>query len=282
MGMEIGKPSMHAQHVCSTYPEQVRVLSFALLCALAGCKDSGPAAPAPTASGGSVATSPPPSAASQEATAGVPSAQGHDAVQPVLSAQNPELRVRSCSPCSFSASSGLTFHISFAPRASDQEVVELEIAAPSRGSTQRLPVESGWSPSNEFLLRAVDLDFDGVLDLGFGPVLGTPNLGLGYWVVDSKGGGWRSVGLLSNLRTDASAGELITAEKGGHAGMLSEEKVYRWQARELELVRSVEQVPVEGQATYRRITRSFANGKQTSEKVENVPAPPATELQKAD
>lgn len=281
MGLEIGKRSMHAQHVCSTCPEPVRLLSFALLCVIAGCKGSGPAAPAPSASGAAMATSPPPGAGSQQPTA-IPSAPGHDAAQPVLSARTPELRLPSCSPCRFSASSELTFQVSFAPRANDQEVVELEIAARGGGGTQRLPVDNGWSPSKEFLLRAVDLDFDGVLDLGFGPVLGTPNLSLGYWIVDSKGGSWRSVGLLSNLRTDASAGELITTEKGGHAGMLSEEKVYRWQAQKLELIRSVEQVHVEGKAAYRRITRSFADGKQTGEKIDDVPAPSATELQKAD
>lgn len=153
---------------------------------------------------------------------------------------------------------------------------------PGGTSTQRLPVDNGWSPSNEFLLRAMDLDFDGVLDLGFGPLLGTPNLTLGYWVVDSQGGDWLSVGLLSNLRTDASAGELITFEKGGHAGLLSQEKAYRWQAKKLELIRAVEQVPVEGKAAYRRITRSFASGKQTSEKIEDMTAPPATELKKPD
>src|SRR5215510_15942045 len=99
---------------------------------------------------------------------------------------------------------------------------------PGATTSQRLSVENGASPTNEFLLRALDLDFDDVLDLAFGPVLGTPNLTLQYWVLDAKTGTWRSVGSHPNLRLDPKTREVATYEKGGHAGLLSQQNVYRW------------------------------------------------------
>jgi len=55
--------------------------------------------------------------------------------------------------------------------------------------------------------------------------------------------------------------------------MLWQENTYRWQGPKLVLSRSVQQVQVPGEAEYRRLTRTFADGKQTSEKSEVVAAP---------
>ena len=56
--------------------------------------------------------------------------------------------------------------------------------------------------------------------------------------------------------------------------MLWHEDTYRWHGEKLVRSRSVEQVEVPGKAQYRKLTRTFAEGKQTSEQSEVVPAPP--------
>lgn len=65
-------------------------------------------------------------------------------------------------------------------------------------------------------------------------------------------------------------------EKGKHAGMLWQEETYRWHVgtgENLALSRSVQQLEVPEKAQYLKLTRTFAEGKQTSEKSEVVPAP---------
>lgn len=140
-----------------------------------------------------------------------------------------------------------------------------------------LTIDDGFSPSGEFMLEGLDLNFDGVLDLGFGPVLGTPNVTLSYWLHENAGHGWKSVGMLANVKLNPTTQEVITREKGGHGGMLWQENTFRWQGGNLVLTRSVHQEGVPGKREYRKFTRTFEGGKQTSEKIEAVPAPPDTE-----
>jgi hypothetical protein len=279
MAMVIDRRCMRARRACSTYLD--RLYAALLLTALAACRESSPVPSKAQGGIGALAPStvPDPNDLANGTKAPLGSAGGPSAPVPVLSASTSELLVASCSPCRFSAGPGVDYEIRFEPPAKDQELQRIEVTrvgsgAPDRHPAELLSVENGWSPSDQFVLRALDLNFDGVLDLGFGPVLGTPNLTLSYWVQSSTGAGWVSLGLLANLTLAPAARELMTREKGGHAGMLWQENTYRWQGAKLVLSRSVEQVEVAGKAEYRRLTRSFTDGKQTSEKSEVVAAPP--------
>lgn len=275
--MVIDKPCMPARRACSTCLE--RAHAVLLLVALMACREPPPAPTSTRAAPEAVARS---TSSDTSTTNAQPDFAGPRAPIPVLSASTSELLVTSCSPCKFSAGPGVDYELRFAPPAKDQDLQQIEVTrvgpgVPQSPRSQTLNVENGWSPSNKFILRALDLDFDGTLDLGFGPVLGTPNLTLNYWVRSPTGADWISLGKFSNLTSDPAARELVTREKGGHAGMLWQEDTYRWRDEKLTLSRSVQQVEVPGKAQYRKLTRTFVEGKQTSEKSEVVPAPPGKE-----
>jgi hypothetical protein len=226
------------------------------------------------------APSPPPAAKASSAAApreaAAPSSPSPSS--PALSQQSPTLRVSSCTPCRFTPKAGLDLEIRFSPGA-DKSVAKLDVTGaaptPGGGSTapQSLPLTDAWSPTNEFLLQALDLDFDGTLDLAFGPILGTPNLALEYWLVEPGHGSLSKLGSFSNLKLNPTAREVETYEKGGHAGLLFESKVYRWESGQLALVRSVEQTEVPGQKYYLKTTRSFEAGRTVKESKERVKAP---------
>jgi hypothetical protein len=157
---------------------------------------------------------------------------------PVLSSASPVVQVKSCAPCRFEASPDLQFEVRFQP-SGDQGVSSLQIARASSGaSPQVFQLSDTDSPSGDYLLQAIDINFDGVLDLAFGPVLGTPNLTLDYWTVSPQRGALEGIGKLTNLTLDLATHELRTHEKGGHAGLLQESKAYRWESGKLLLVRS--------------------------------------------
>jgi hypothetical protein len=245
-------------------------------CAVAGGSSSGESAGA----AGGAAVSPPltpkaaPAPKPEVATSPLPAAPSG----PTLSQQAPTLRVSSCAPCRFTPRVDLAIEIRFSTGA-DQSVTQLDvttIAPASAGGAapaQSLQVTDAWSPSNEFLLQALDLDFDGTLDFAFGPILGTPNLTLHYWRVDADQGRLSDLGSFSNLKVNPSTHELETYEKGGHAGLLFESKVYRWEQGRLSLSRSVEQTAVPGQKGYLKTTRSFDGGRIVKESSEQVTAP---------
>jgi hypothetical protein len=66
--------------------------------------------------------------------------------------------------------------------------------------------------------------------------------------------------------------EVETYEKGGHAGLLFESQVYRWENGKLSLARSVEQAEVPGKKYYLKTTRSFDAGRNIKESEERVKA----------
>lgn len=287
MVMVIDKPSTRARRVCS-----ICLSGSSLLLALGlgpSCKDAGTGSAPASGAAGAPRAAPPsegrPSGASPSATGGSESGATARAARPPvprLSAETPELLVPSCSPCAFAAAPGIEYEIEFQAPANGAELRQIQIE-PARGNSSpsapraTLAIEDGFTPTGNFMLRALDLNFDGVLDLGFGPVLGTPNLTLSYWLHDAAGSGWKSLGMLSNVKVDPAAREVVTSEKGGHAGMLWQENAFHWQGGELMLVRSVKQEEAPGKRGYRRVTRTFQAGKQIGEKTEAVQAPAGTD-----
>jgi hypothetical protein len=194
-----------------------------------------------------------------------------------LSKDAPSQRVSECSPCRFVAGQDVVFDVSFKAGA-EQSVERLEVRgrAETRSQSsvaQTFALKDAWSPTGEFLLQAIDINFDGVLDFAFGPILGTPNLELQYWTVDAGTSQWTDVGRLSNLKVRTDTRELETSEKGGHAGLLFRNDVYRWAGGRLEHVRAVEQTEGTGVNQYRKTTRLFKDGKVVSESSEDVKAP---------
>lgn len=285
--MAIDRLSMRAPRVCSSCST-----GLLLLGALASCRESGRGAAPATAAAGAAETAAQggshaserlelsPGAAGSSATAGASATGGASSTGAQLSAQAPELLVSACSPCKFSAGQGVEYEIQFEAPASDRELRQIQVwrvgaNAPAGAAPATLTIEDGFTPTGNFMLQALDLNFDGILDLGFGPVAGTPNLTLSYWVHDPSG--WRSLGMLSNVKVMPAAREVVTREKGGHAGMLWQESTFRWQGDELVLTRSVQQEEVPGRRDYRKVTRTYESGKQTSEKTESVPAPASGE-----
>jgi hypothetical protein len=147
------------------------------------------------------------------------------------------LQVESCAPCRFEASADLRFEVRFQPSANG--VRSLQITRPASGAPPQVFQLSGVeSPSGDYLLQAIDINFDGVLDLAFGAALGTPPLTLEYWTVAPRRGALESVGKLTNLTLDLATHELRTQEKGGHAGLPPASKTYRWESGKLALVDS--------------------------------------------
>lgn len=183
---------------------------------------------------------------------------------PLLSSASPVLQVKSCAPCRFEASADLQFEVRFQP-AGDQGVTSLQIArASSAAAPQVFQLTDAWSPSGDYLLQAIDLNFDGVLDLAFGAVLGTPNLTLDYWTVAPQRAALDSIGKLTNLTIDLATHELKTHEKGGHAGLLQESKTYRWESGKLTPVRSTSQTESPDGRGYVKTTREFEAGRTHS------------------
>jgi hypothetical protein len=223
---------------------------------------------------GGVSASPAPAATAAAPPQAAPSSPKPQS--PALSQQSTTLRVSSCAPCRFTPRPGLALEIRFGTGA-DQSVAKLDVATAAPGGSSIAPqsfqLTDAWSPSNEFLLQALDLNFDGTLDFAFGPSLGTPNLTLEYWLVDPGAGSLSKVGSFSNLKLNPTAREVETYEKGGHAGLVFESKVYRWEGGKLSLARSVEQTEVPGQKYYLKTTRSFEAGRAVKESKERVKAP---------
>jgi hypothetical protein len=194
-----------------------------------------------------------------------------------LSKEAPSQRVSECSPCRFVAGQDVVFDVTFKAGA-EQSVERLEVRGgvrtPSQSSVaQTFALKDAGSPTGEFLIQAIDINFDGVLDLAVGPILGTPNLELQYWTIDGGTSQWTDVGRLSNLKVRTATRELETSEKGGHAGLLFRNDVYRWASGRLEHVRAVEQTEGTRVGQYRKTTRLFKDGKVVSESSEDVKAP---------
>jgi hypothetical protein len=192
---------------------------------------------------------------------------------PRLSSASPILQVKSCTPCRLEASADLQFEVRFQPDG-DQGVTSLQIArASSPAAPQVFQLTDASSPSGDYLLQAIDINFDGVLDFAFGAVLGTPNLTLDYWTVVPQQGAFERIGKLTNLTLDLATHELRTHEKGGHAGLLQESSTYRWASGKLELVRSNSQTQSPDDRGYLKTTREFDDGRVVKETREPVKAP---------
>lgn len=250
----------------------MRILANASVCLgcllSAGCRTSGesPTAAEPAAT----AT---PSGGEQGSSGAASVAQATPApVSQAVTLSSPQHVVKSCEPCEFHPAPGLRYEVRFAAGA-DQKVTQLDVKSPGRTDAQRLEVEFGWSPSGEFFLNGVDLNFDGKLDLGFGPILRTPNDTLQYWLADPNGGPFEYLGSFPNLRVEPAARQIETYEKGGHAGLLYDAKTYAWESGKLVLVRSVSQTQEPGGDVYRETTRTFKGGRLVEEKTRSV-APP--------
>jgi hypothetical protein len=228
---------------------------LALLAALAACRSE--------ASRSAPALQPRPAESAAPARPALPPA-------PVLSSAAPVLQLKSCAPCRFVASPDLQFDVRFQPQG-EQGVTELQIARASSGSApQVFPLTDAWSPTGDFLLQAMDLNFDGVLDLAFGAVLGTPNLTLDYWAVDPQRAALDPIGKLTNLTVDLAAHELRTHEKGGHGGLLEESKAYRWESRKLLPVRVTSQTESPDGRGYVKDTQQLEGGRVVKETREAV------------
>ena len=191
---------------------------------------------------------------------------------PLLSSASPVLQVRSCAPCRFEASADLQFEVRFQPDGA-RGVSSLQIAPlASPRAPQVLQLSDAASPSGDYLLQAIDLNFDGVLDLAFGAVLGTPNLTLDYWAVAPQRAALDHIGKLTNLTLDLATHELKTHEKGGRAGLLQESTTYRWESGKLTAVSSTSQTE-NPDGGYSRTTRELEHDRVVKETREPVKAP---------
>jgi hypothetical protein len=280
MASPIGKLSMRARDACLISPSGHLgrwLCGVVLVCGVGvACQSTtrDTDAPQPSPSGAGMSSNPansPPVESARTGTAGAASSV------PTLTKDAPTLRVSECAPCRFVAAAGTAFDVSFKTGA-DQSVERLGVktsegATSQVGGGQNFGLKDAWSPTGEFLLQAIDINFDGVLDFAFGPIMGTPNLELHYWRVDIATAQLAEVGRFSNLKVRADTRELETSEKGGHAGLLFKNEAYRWVDGHLVRVRSVEQTEGARAGHYRKTTRVFDGGKVVSESAEDVKAP---------
>lgn len=196
-----------------------------------------------------------------------PSEGALPAVLPELSGSVVSLMVGECQSCLFKASDKLHFRLDFSLSqkgvAGEGLVVNRigangleDTAKGASGQTLQVPFVAD---VDKLLLEAIDLDFDGVLDLVVGAVLGTPNHEATAWRVNSQNGRLERLGAFFNLRVDKGKREIVSSKKGGHGGRLYSEKTYRWLDGSLALVRSVEQA-LEGD-DYIRTSREYEGRK---------------------
>lgn len=277
----IGKPSTHGRDACSiSHKGQVtrwRVGVVLLASGVVACQSNARDSDVPPplkAAAGSIGNPTGPSSEKSTVTAGTPLPS---TAMTTLSKDSPSQRVSECAPCRFVAGPNAAFDVTF-KAGPEQSVAQLKVSgragAPAPGGgAQTFALNDASSPTGEFLVQAIDINFDGVLDFAFGPILGTPNLELQYWVVDSGTSQWMDVGRLSNLKVRTDARELETSEKGGHAGLLFKNDVYRWAGGRLERVREVEQTEGAVVGQYRKTTRLFKDDQVVSESSENIKAP---------
>jgi hypothetical protein len=128
--------------------------------------------------------------------------------------------------------------------------------APAKGAKQVFGVEVDAVPLGQLLLRAVDLNFDGVLDLSLTGVAGTPNAPTELFVINAEKSSY--FGQFTSPRVDPALRQVVSYEKGGHAGFLFRERTFKWRKGQLELQLDVEQTVENG--SYFRTTREFVEG----------------------
>jgi hypothetical protein len=193
----------------------------------------------------------------------------------VVNAAHSSLETKRCAPCEFQASPTLRFAVTFEPDAQNTvSRIEVRPLAGGQAAPQVLEIKDyGRSFSGAFALVGMDLDFDGILDLAFGPITDTPNEMLNYWRVDPQGNRLEALGVFANLQVDAATRSLRSHEKGGHAGLLFESRTYRWQNHQLMLIEAVSQTQEPGQAAYRETTTTYEAGRAVAVKTRRVPAP---------
>lgn len=211
------------------------ILLIVALSTAAGCKDE------PTAVRVAVADNASPPTASGRADA-------------LLSRTHLHATVSECQPCLLETSPGERLEIVFAPDL-DGTLSEVGIE-PVGGSKRVFRIELYSAPAGQFLLRAVDLNFDGVLDLSMTGIEGTPNASTELFIVDADGA--RHVGRLTSPRVDLARQQIVSYEKGGHAGLLYRERRFQWRGGELVLHRDVTQTFEEG--AYFKTTSDYAGG----------------------
>jgi hypothetical protein len=244
-------------------------LGLGLLCT--GCRTS----PESRAGGQSAPTAGASSAIGPEQKGSTLPAQTPLAPAPqIVNSTTPEVVVKRCPPCEFQPTPGLRYAIAFAPDA-DGNVKQLEAKSltPNNATAQTFDIDYAWSHSGDFVLQGIDLNFDGTLDLAFGPVTDTPNETLYYWWVDTKRNALELLGSFPDLKVDAKAREIRTYEKGGHAGLLFEAKTYRWEGGKLVVTETVTQHQEPGRSDYRETTRKYEAGRVVDEKTRRVKAP---------
>lgn len=275
MDLRTGSSCLRVRSACSICDESsttMRVIARASawlgVLLVAGCKPSGES---PTAPESQLTLSSGAPAQSATATA-TPKAASAPASQIITS--SPDLVVKCCGPFEFQPAAHLRYEVKLA-RGSGQDAAQLQLKSLTRADAlpQAFELPYAWSPLDEYVLNGIDLNFDGVLDLAFGPVLGTPNETLDYWLTDPKGGSVEQLGRFANLKVDAAKRELETYEKGGHAGLLFEGKRYRWEEDKLTLVESVSQTQDDPEKnTYRLTTKKFKSGRLVAETTKLVRA----------
>ena len=195
---------------------------------------------------------------------------GESAAPPssALSSDHTQELVTECRPCLLHASAKVSVRVLFSPD-SEGHLSRVALARPGQ-APEEFAVSLDSLPPGQFVLQAVDLNFDGVLDLALSGVAGTPNASTELFTVESSS--VHHVGQLMTPRVDSTRREIVAYEKGGHAGLLFREEVYGWRSGELHLLRDTEQT-FEG-GSYFRTTREFGeDGKPTRTTRRKVEAP---------
>ncbi len=110
-------------------------------------------------------------------------------------------------------------------------------------------------------LSMVDVDFDGHGDLAFLAVQGMANSTSEYWRFDPASGRFEPLGAFDTFEPDSARRELVTHNRGGHAGLIWSSGRHRYQDGRIVTVREEAQDWSDEAEAYVRTVREHRAGR---------------------
>lgn len=181
--------------------------------------------------------------------------------------------VNNCKPCIVRPGPKLPAYRLFFDLADDEGGRVVRSINVNRGWEQE-PIQTlavrDMMPDNggKFFFDAVDLDFDGYLDLMLITAQGTANASADYWLFKPKSGIFAYAGNYPVFKVDRLRRVLSTYERGGLGGMLFTKSEYRVENGKVRLDRTESQESTGEAGVFRRIVKEREGAKMKTVKSE--------------
>lgn len=186
-----------------------------------------------------------------------------------------------CQPCSFEIHPDLplylfTFEVEYLESGERLAKTIRVQRHPTEDVLQELDISamSPLAPEDSFSFSQVDLNLDGFGDLALVTSRGVANTYADYWVFDPHGEQFYLLGNFPWLTIKSETGLLRSYERGGHGGMIYEDREYRFTHDSLAVVRIEKQDWEDDVQQYRRVIQELIDGKLEVVHEELVARPP--------